>query len=131
MKLIDIHSRGGTCDRCGKSLVNVAVIEIDGKIRTVGLDCLGKVEITDFQIKGEIDQAVKDARTLSIVKKLSESGKLEVKYELNPYGEKILYWYQPQKGWKWLGLACQNAKGLSRDIWNLVEAVINSNNQQK
>lgn len=120
MKILDINSNGGTCDRCGKGLVNVAVIEIGGNRQTVGLDCLSKVEVSDFQTKREIKQAVKDARELGTIKKLAAKGELKTKVELGSGGGKVYYWQHPIKSWQWIGLAEQNTKGLRREIWELV-----------
>lgn len=53
MKLIDVHSQGGTCKRCGKALVNVALVEITENQQTVGLDCLSKVNSGGFADKTE------------------------------------------------------------------------------
>lgn len=119
MKILGINSNGGTCDRCGKGLVNVAVIEIGGNRQTIGLDCLSKVEVSDFQTKREIKQAVKDARILGTMKKLAAKGELQVKFE-QAGGGAVAYWMKPKDGWTWLGLAEQNTKGLRREIWELV-----------
>lgn len=121
MKLIEINSNGGTCDRCGKGLVNVAVISNNGINHTIGLDCLLKVEALDFD--GRVTQAVKDARKLAIIRRLNTEGKLQSKFKLNSNNEKIWYWLQPKKGWQWLGLERQNTQDLSLEILKLVSAV--------
>ena len=120
MKVLDINSNGGTCDRCGKGLVNVAVISDEAGTHTVGLDCLQKVEVSDFQTKRQIKQAVKDARELGTIKKLVAKGELKTKFELGSGGGKVYYWQHPVKSWQWIGLAEQNTKGLRREIWELV-----------
>lgn len=120
MKLLDVNSNGGTCDRCGKALVNVAVISDDAGTHTVGLDCLGKVEITDWDTKQAVRGAVKDARVLGAIKKLAAKNELHTKFVTNDSGAKIYYWQHPVKSWQWVGLAEQNTKGLRREIWELV-----------
>lgn len=121
MKILNIHSKGGTCDRCGKGLVNVAVISDDAGTHSVGLDCLQKVEVSDFQTKKQIRDAVKDARTLGTIKKLVAKGQLKTKFELAG-GGKVAYWYHPKNSWQWVGLKEQNQKGLRKEIWEIVTA---------
>ena len=120
MKVIEINSNGGTCDRCGKGLVNVAVIKIGGKTQTVGLDCLQKVEISDFDTKRTVRNAIKDARTLGTIKKLAAKGELHTKFVTTENGDKVYYWQHPVQNWQCVGLAEQNTWGLRREIWELV-----------
>lgn len=118
MIIKDIHSLGGTCDRCGKGLTNVAVIELEGVTHTVGLDCLNKTQTSDFAVQREVSQAIKDARILGSMKRLLKKAELKVKFEQAGGGD-VAYYYSA-KGWVWLGLHEQNVKGLRKEIWQLV-----------
>ena len=78
MKLLDIHANGGTCDRCGKGLKNVAVIKVDGQTKEVGLDCLGMIDGLDLKTKAMLKSGKSDARDLGRIKRAIKRGTLKV-----------------------------------------------------
>lgn len=69
MKLINTNSLGGTCDRCGKGIVNVAVFEGDGEHMEVGLDCAYKLTSDDFPTARAIKAEMKAAREIAAFKR--------------------------------------------------------------
>lgn len=121
MKILRIDANGGTCNRCGKCLVNVATISINGKTQTVGLDCLQKVEIKDFETKAQLARGVKDAKELGSIKRLVKNDQLETKVIINPLDDKIYYWKKVGTyKWNWFGLECQNKTPLRKQAWDLI-----------
>lgn len=124
MKIINIHSNGGTCDRCGKGLLNVAVVELDGRTQTVGLDCLGKVTDLDWDTKQTLRYATKNAQELARLKKVVKQygeGSIISWDVKNADGQSIWYYrLTPTSRKIWVGLAEQNTKDLRREIWELV-----------
>lgn len=124
MTILNINSNGGTCDRCGKALVNVAVISDEAGTHSVGLDCLAKVEVSDFQTKRQLRNAVKDARELAQLKKIVKQygeGSIISWDVKNDDGQSIWYYRLTATSRKvWVGLAEQNTKDLRKEIWELV-----------
>lgn len=83
MKLLNTHSNGGTCDRCGKGIVNVAVF-LDGKERMeVGLDCALKLTSADFPTAKAIKAEMKAAREISAFKRAVNKGHYYVEIPKN------------------------------------------------
>lgn len=134
MKLLYISNEGGTCDRCGKGLVNVAHIEGDDKVvKTIGLDCaiqvimLGKdiekrvIEFEDSPTK-DVKLAMQDAKELAKIRTAINKGRFEVKVEFGSEGDKVYYWKDNKYkySWHWVGIERQNTKNLRKVIWDLV-----------
>lgn len=86
MRIIDVHSRGGTCDRCGKGLVNVAVIDDDGVKRTVGLDCAMLATADDFSAQHDIKMEMLAARELGQLRSAIKKGTLNISQHENADG---------------------------------------------
>ena len=127
-KLLYIDSIGGTCDRCGKGIVNVAHFQTDEGKKTIGLDCAMKVLAGDnsgWEARKQVSTAIKQARKLSALKRAVKLGTLVIEIKLNDLGEECIGWYDKRSGkGDWLGRskdACQSTNTFVRQAWEILQ----------